>query len=149
VTEPSLDELAVAAAAGYRDAWPTGSQPPLRSGSSSSKHAHSYSPATPDNWMQAMADIEVESTRFQATLVRWPGAGGWVFAPVPDQYAPDTAGPFGRVPVMATVDERTWATSVWRDKTAGWLLPVPARIRQDKDHGDPVHVTITIDRTRL
>jgi hypothetical protein len=95
-----------------------------------------------------MADVEGDPERFEVTLVRWPGAGGWVFAPVPDRYAPDTAGPFGRVPVTATVDGRTWATSVWRDKAAGWLLPVPARIRQGKDHGDPVTVAITVDHTR-
>ncbi|MBM0258005.1 DUF1905 domain-containing protein [Micromonospora sp. 4G55] len=56
---------------------------------------------------------------FRATLVRWPGAGGWVFAPVPDAHAPGAAGPFGRVPVTATVDGRTWSTSVWRDRAAG------------------------------
>ncbi|MER6595711.1 DUF1905 domain-containing protein, partial [Micromonospora purpureochromogenes] len=61
---------------------------------------------------------------FRATLVRWPGAGGWVFAPVPDAHAPGAAGPFGRVPVTATVDGRTWSTSVWRDRAAGWLLAV-------------------------
>jgi Domain of unknown function (DUF1905) len=85
---------------------------------------------------------------FEATLVRWPGAGGWVFAPVPDEHAPDITGPFGRVPVLATVDGLTWSTSVWRDKTAGWLLPVPARMRPGKDHGDVVGVAIAVDQDR-
>jgi Domain of unknown function (DUF1905) len=89
-------------------------------------------------------------TTFTATLVRWrPGAGGWVFAPVPEAHAPDAAGPWGRVPVIATVDGRTWETSVWRDKTAGWLLAVPARVRAGKDHGDVVSVEIDIDPARL
>jgi hypothetical protein len=86
---------------------------------------------------------------FEATLVRWPGAGGWVFAPVPEAHAPDAAGPFGRVPVVATVDGRTWATSVWRDRNAGWLLPVPRRIRRGKDDQDVVTVSIEVDRDRL
>ncbi|MEV4478125.1 DUF1905 domain-containing protein [Micromonospora coxensis] len=85
---------------------------------------------------------------FEATLLRWSGSGGWVFAPVPPAYAPDTAGAFGRAPVVATVDGRTWATSVWRDRRAGWLLPVPARIRAGKDDGDVVTVTIEPDPTR-
>lgn len=85
--------------------------------------------------------------RFHTTLVRLPG-GSWVFAPVPDDQAPDTAGAFGRVPVTATVGGRTWATSIWRDRTHGWLLAVPAKIRNGKDHGDTVEVTITIDHTR-
>jgi hypothetical protein len=105
-----------------------------------------------------MADLQDENpaaptrssaTTFEATLVRWPGVGGLVFAPVPNEHAPDAAGPFGRVPVTATVDGRVWKTSVWRDRTAGWLLAVPTRIRQGKDHGDRVRVAITIDQTRL
>ncbi|MEU9828674.1 DUF1905 domain-containing protein [Micromonospora chersina] len=88
------------------------------------------------------------TTSFEVTLVRWSGAGGWVFAPVPPEHAPDAAGPFGRVPVTATVDGRTWSTSVWRDRRAGWLLPVPARIRAGKDHGDPVTVAVEVDPTR-
>ncbi|MFG2103805.1 DUF1905 domain-containing protein [Micromonospora echinaurantiaca] len=85
---------------------------------------------------------------FEATLVRWSGPGGWVFAPVPEAHAPDAAGPFGRVPVTATVDGRTWSTSVWRDRKAGWLLAVPARIRAGKDDGDVVTVAVEVDRAR-
>jgi hypothetical protein len=86
---------------------------------------------------------------FEAVLVRWPGPGAWVFTAVPDEFAPDVAGPFGRVPVIATVDGRTWATSVWRNTAAGWLLPVPRRIRQAKDDGDVVNVQIEVDAARL
>ncbi|MEH0828774.1 MULTISPECIES: DUF1905 domain-containing protein [unclassified Micromonospora] len=86
---------------------------------------------------------------FSAMLVRWPGAGGWVFAPVPEEHAPGAAGPFGRVPVTATVDGRTWSTSVWRDRSAGWLLAVPARIRAGKDDGDVVTVVVEVDHARL
>jgi hypothetical protein len=105
-----------------------------------------------------MADVEDDdlpkpacssAAAFEAALVRWPGVGGWVFAPVPDEHAPDAAGPFGRVPVVATVDGRTWPTSVWRDKTAGWLLAVPKKIRSGKDHGKLVTVAIAIDHARL
>jgi hypothetical protein len=70
---------------------------------------------------------------FVATLMRWPGPGGWVFA----------------VPVVATVDGRSWSTSVWWDKQAGWLLAVPVRIRGAKDDGDDVEVEINLDPSRL
>ncbi len=86
---------------------------------------------------------------FEARLVRWDGPAAWVFVPVPDEEAPDVAGSFGRVPVTATVDGRTWTTSVWRDRRAGWLLPVPARIRQGKDDGDVVVASIEVDIARL
>jgi hypothetical protein len=49
------------------------------------------------------------------------------------------------VPVTATVGGRTWTTSVWRDRSAGWLLPVPARIRRGKDDGDVVTVDVEVD----
>ncbi|WP_083934068.1 DUF1905 domain-containing protein [Kribbella catacumbae] len=88
-------------------------------------------------------------TPFTVTLVRWPGVGGWVFAPIPVEYAPEATGPFGRVPVFATVDGLTWATSVWRDKSAGWLLAIPSRVRAGKDHGDLVSIALEIDHTRL
>ena len=86
---------------------------------------------------------------FDATLVRWPGAASWVFAPVPPEHAPDSAVAFGRVPVTATVDGRTWSTSVWRDREAGWLLPVPARIRRGVDDGDVVTAEVAVDLSRL
>lgn len=85
----------------------------------------------------------------ESPLVRWPGNGSWVFARVPAEYAPDTAGPFGRVPVIATVDGVTWSTSVWRDKAEGWLLAVPATIRRGKDEGDVVTIAVDVDESRL
>lgn len=86
---------------------------------------------------------------FESTLVRWSGPAAWVFAPVSDEQPPSTAGPFGRVPVVATVDGVTWRTSVWRDKAAGWLLPVPAKVRLGKDDGDVVTVAVEVDFSRL
>lgn len=86
---------------------------------------------------------------FESTLVRWSGPAAWVFAPIPAEHAPSTAGPFGRVPVTATVDGVTWSTSVWRDRAHGWLLAVPARIRRGKDDGDVVEVAIAVDASRL
>ena len=72
-----------------------------------------------------------------------------MFGPVPDEHAPSTAGPFGRGPVVATVDGVTWPTSVWRDKAAGWLLPVPEKVRLGKDDGDVVTVAVEVDFSRL
>ena len=77
------------------------------------------------------------------------GPGGVVFAPVPDGEAPSAAGAFGRLPVTATVDGRTWSTSVWHDRARGWLLPVPARVRGEKDDGDLVVVSLEVDASRL
>ena len=39
--------------------------------------------------------------RFRATLFTIPGKGGWTFAPVPAEHAPQVVGPWGRTPVIA------------------------------------------------
>jgi hypothetical protein len=86
---------------------------------------------------------------FEAVLVRSPGAAAWVFATVPAEWAPDVTGAFGRVPVIATVDGRTWATSVWHGRDGRCLLAVPAKVRHGKDDGDVVTVEVAVDGSRL
>jgi hypothetical protein len=85
-----------------------------------------------------------DAARFRATLIRYPGPGGWTFAPVPDRHAPPSTHPWGRTPVRASVDGRSWDTSVWRDRTNGTLLPVPKRILGDKRAGDTVSVELRL-----
>jgi len=79
---------------------------------------------------------------FRAKLFRYPGPGGWTFARIPDKHAPPASHAWGRTPVRATVDGQSWATSVWRDRAHGTLLPVPRRLLGDKGDGDTVSVTI-------
>lgn len=82
-------------------------------------------------------------SKFKARLFRVPGKGGWVFAPVPKRYAPETTHGWGRTPVRATVDGQTWNTSVWRSRDGRTLLAVPRRIRGLKDDGDQVVVALS------
>jgi hypothetical protein len=86
---------------------------------------------------------------FTGELVEWDGPAAWHFVRVPEEKAPDFAGAFGRVPVVATVDDVTWETSVWRDKNSGWLLAVPKKIRRGKGDGDFVTVEIEVDHSRI
>jgi hypothetical protein len=65
-----------------------------------------------------------------------------MFARIPDKHAPPATHAWGRTPVRATVDGQAWATSVWRDRAHGTLLPVPRRLLGDKGDGDAVSVTI-------
>ena len=81
--------------------------------------------------------------RFKAKLFRYPGQGGWTFAKVPARYAPPVTHGWGRTPVLARVDGKQWATSVWRDTKHGTLLAVPKRIRGDKGDGDVVDIEIS------
>lgn len=82
------------------------------------------------------------TAEFTSTFERVPGQGGWVFAPVPGEHAPTVTLGWGRTPVRATVDGRSWETSVWRDRSGRTVLAVPAKVRGDKDHGDTVHVRL-------
>lgn len=82
--------------------------------------------------------------KFKARLFRYPGPGGWTFAQVPDEYAPAPTAPWGRTPVIATIDGRECKTSVWRDKKHGTLLPVSKAVRGDKGDGDTVTVELRV-----
>ena len=83
---------------------------------------------------------------FRSQLIRYPGKGGWTFAPIPRTLAPPVTRPWGRTPVRAVVDGVSWNTSIWRDKkTNGALLAVPARVRRRKGSGDAVTVEFTFD----
>ena len=82
---------------------------------------------------------------FVSTLFRYAGAGGWHFAPVPEECAPRVTHGWGRTPVRATVDGHTWKTSVWRGKDGRTLLAVPKKVRGPKGDGDDVAVRLEFD----
>jgi hypothetical protein len=83
---------------------------------------------------------------FKSTLFRYTGKGAWIFAPIPANLAPPVTRPWGRTPVIASVDGVTWETSLWRDsKSDGALLAVPRRIRGKKQPGDTVTIQFTFD----
>jgi hypothetical protein len=79
---------------------------------------------------------------FRAKLWRYPGPGGWTFALIPAAHAPPATHGWGRTPVRATVDGQAWATSVWRDRARGTMLPVPKRLLGDKGSGQTVRVSL-------
>ncbi len=81
---------------------------------------------------------------FSARLFKYPGKGGWTFAPVTPKNAPPVTHGWGRTPVHASVDGRQWETSVWTEKSGRVLLPVPKRIRLDKGDGDLVRVRLRL-----
>ena len=83
---------------------------------------------------------------FETTLFRYAGKGAWYFAIIPRAVAPPATRPWGRTPVTATVDDATWETSLWRDRTFNRsLLAVPKKHRGDKGDGDTVTVTFTFE----
>ncbi len=95
------------------------------------------------------ADPFDQTHHFTATLFQTSGKGGWTFAPIPPEVAPPVTGSWVMTPVIASVDGKTWKTTVWKDKSQRSLLPVPKKIRGRKGDGDSVSITLQMDRERL
>jgi len=73
----------------------------------------------------------------------------WVVAPLPDGFEIEAVHPFGRTPVIATLGETSWKTSLWTDKEGGTMLPLPKKIRGKLREGDEVTLTFVYDEERF
>ena len=88
-----------------------------------------------------------------ATLWRWSGEGGsWHFLTIPEEASSEIRaqsllrrGGFGSVRVQATIDDVTWRTSVFPQKSGGYILPVKADIRRRADIGAGADVGLTVE----
>ncbi len=88
------------------------------------------------------------------TAPLWPWSGGsWHFITVPEEEAIEirahsllNRGGFGSVKVEATIDDVTWRTSVFPQKSGGYLLPVKADVRRKVEiaAGDEVTVKLKL-----
>jgi len=86
---------------------------------------------------------QASNRSFTARLFRHRGKAAWYFAEIPKRHAPKPTHPWGRTPVVATVEGHTWTTSVWRAKDGdGSVLAVPKAVRGAKGDGDTVRVTL-------
>ena len=94
--------------------------------------------------------------RVTASLWMWSspnGPGGWHFLTVPEDQSDEFRaqslvhrGGFGSVRVEATINGVAWRTSVFPQKSGGYLLPVKAGVRRDAGivAGDEVIVDLKI-----
>jgi hypothetical protein len=84
----------------------------------------------------------------------WLGSGGsWHFITIPEAEAVEirahsllNRGGFGSVKVEASIREVTWRTSVFPQKSGGYLLPVKAEVRRRAGiaAGDEVRVRLEL-----
>lgn len=89
-----------------------------------------------------------------APLWLWSGEGGsWHFVTVPEDQSAEIraqafAGPrgFGSVRVEATINGVTWRTSVFPQRSGGYILPVKAEVRRKAAiaAGDEIRVTLEL-----
>jgi hypothetical protein len=96
--------------------------------------------------------MDDEAFRFTAELWEWEGADAWCFVTVPADIGDEIrllAGPpkgFGSVRVEVTVGDSTWQTSVFPDKTRGYLLPVKRAVRraEELEVGESIEVSLVV-----
>jgi hypothetical protein len=87
-------------------------------------------------------------------LWRWSGGqASWHFLTVPEDQAGEirahslaSRGGFGSVKVEATINDVRWRTSLFPQKSGGYILPVKASVRRDAGiaAGDEVSFEIEI-----
>lgn len=86
-----------------------------------------------------------------APLWLWTG-GSWHFITVPAEQADEirahsllNRGGFGSVKVEATINGVSWRTSVFPQKSGGYLLPVKKEVRSKADIAAGDDVTVTLE----
>ncbi|MGI8704701.1 MAG: DUF1905 domain-containing protein [Sphingomicrobium sp.] len=98
--------------------------------------------------------IEAVMITVTAPLWLWSGGqGSWHFVTVPEEQSAEIraetfAGPrgFGSVRVEATINDVSWRTSVFPQKSGGYILPVKAEVRSTAGiaAGDEVTVKLKL-----
>ena len=91
--------------------------------------------------------------RLAATLWRWSGEGAsWHFLTIPEELSAEVRaqsllrrGGFGSVRVEATIGEVSWRTSVFPQKSGGYILPVKAEVRRRADISDGDNVSLMLE----
>jgi len=86
-----------------------------------------------------------------APLWLWSG-GGWHFITIPEEDAVEirahsllNRGGFGSVKVEATINEVAWRTSVFPQRSGGYILPVKAEVRRRADIAAGDEVTVSLE----
>ena len=78
-------------------------------------------------------------------LRRIAGKGGWTYVTIPKKLTPPITRAGARTPVHASMDGIEWDTSVWRSKTGEGFLPIPKRVRGDKEEGAGVSIAFSYE----
>ncbi|MFA6297395.1 MAG: DUF1905 domain-containing protein [Candidatus Paceibacterota bacterium] len=84
----------------------------------------------------------------------YPGMSGWHFVSLPKKQSEEIKEKFGKkkkgwgaIPVVVTVGETSWKTSIFPDRRAGtYLLPIKAGVRKKEGimYGDKITFSIKI-----
>ncbi len=91
---------------------------------------------------------------FSAELWQHSAEGGWYFVSLPIEISKEIRDNlkwqeegWGRMKVMASIDQLEWSTAIWFDTKANtYLLPVKAEIRKKAsvESGDLIVITVSL-----
>jgi hypothetical protein len=73
----------------------------------------------------------------------------WTIAPLPLHFVIEAVHPFGRTPVIATLDGKEWSTSLWTEKSGKTLIAIPKKVRGLSTEGDKVEISFIYDYERF
>ena len=92
--------------------------------------------------------------RIRAKAWLYPGMAGWHFLTIPKKKSLEITKLFGilkqgwgSLPVVATIGQTSWKTSIFPDKKRGaYLLPIKSEVRKSEKimAGDPVNLKVHI-----
>jgi len=83
---------------------------------------------------------------FTSTLQKFQS---WTIAPLPKSFKIEAVQPFGRTPVVATINGKSWNTSLWTEKTGDTLIALPKKVRAKLEAGDEVKISFVYDYERF
>ena len=73
----------------------------------------------------------------------------WYIAPLPKSMVIEAVHPFGRTPVIATLNDKEWQTSLWTEKSGETMIAVPKKVRGKLEEGDEVEIAFVFDYDRF
>jgi len=89
---------------------------------------------------------KVDTYTFTSILTRLQT---WYIAPLPKSMVIEAVQPFGRTPVMATLNGKEWQTSLWTEKSGETMIAVPKKVRGKLEEGDEVEIAFVFDYDRF
>lgn len=84
---------------------------------------------------------------FKATVKKFPGKGGWVYAVVPQKFTTPLkkqSGRWGMYPVEVTVGQTMWSTKLMRIKDGDYFVALNAQVRNIEGIVVGKKITVTV-----
>lgn len=87
-----------------------------------------------------------KSYTFKSTLIKLQS---WYIAPLPNNIDIEAVHCFGRTPVIAKVNNKTWNTSIWTQKDGITMIAIPKKVRDKLIEGEEIEIHFEFDYDRF